>query len=114
MTFQLYSDRGANMSYVCDKTAGPGSFTWVSLPPSGGSPPYYWVFEWKTSYACPAGGGGGGGGGGSSGISGGWVFIIVYVVVCLSDCASLASSPSPPYRHSRPLMAVLVSVYLSG
>ena len=83
VAFSAVDDRGANISYICDPSAGEGKIKWTYIPPGTGSKPFIWQFEWRTSYACPGGGGGGGGGGGSKdsgGLAGGWIFIIWYVL----------------------------------
>jgi hypothetical protein len=83
VAFGAVDDRGANISYICDPSAGEGKIKWTYIPPGTGPKPFIWRFEWRTSYACPGGGGGGGGGGGSKdsgGLAGGWIFIIWYVL----------------------------------
>ena len=49
-------------------------------------PSHFYHLQWETSYACPTGGDGGDGGSGGDGddgpaISGGWIFVIMYVTI---------------------------------
>jgi hypothetical protein len=78
VTYPVVQQRGSIVNYICAPDEGVGSPKWTSVPDSNG-PPYEFIFEWRTQYACPIGGGGGGGGSSSGGgrvLSVGWILVI--------------------------------------
>lgn len=80
--------RTSTINFYCDKS--DGKFEFVNVENKGGGN-YNYIFQWKTSHACPVKSGGGGGGGGGSAISGGWIFIIILfsLVILYFVCGAL-------------------------
>jgi hypothetical protein len=75
-------DRRGDIEFICDPNGGTGTFA-TGNPVE--NPIHDYHLKWITQFACPTGSGGDGGGGGGGGdgddggISGGWIFIIMYV-----------------------------------